>query len=132
MARRFPLADEVGKSLPTLVQSCRGKELETVLTQPLYGAKGAVSISEPAAGALKSKSRQALGNQASARTIDYCIANHGIRVTRIGRVFFGAAAQPRRSLKQGIPEVRLLDEVLNYGSYPDLGFSKFLSSYPAC
>ena len=52
----------------------------------------------------KAKAAQALG--VSVRTVDYCIANHGIRVTRIGRRVLVPLNSLEALLKQGIVEVR--------------------------
>lgn len=97
--------DEVAKSFLDAVQRVVRKELEAVLTQPALkeGRDPQSPTSRPLALS-KAKAAQALG--ISVRTIDYCIANRGIRVTRIGRRVLVPLNSLEALLKQGIPEVR--------------------------
>lgn len=101
----FRSLDEVAKSFLDAVQRVVRKELETVLAQPAprEGRDAQSPPSRPMALS-KAKAAQALG--ISIRTIDYCIANHGIRVTRIGRRVLVPLNSLEALLKQGIPEVR--------------------------
>ena len=97
--------DEVAKSFLDAVQRVVRKELKAVLAQPaLRGGRDAHSPTSRPLALSKAKAAQALG--ISVRTIDYCIANHGIRVTRIGRRVLVPLNSLEALLKQGIPEVR--------------------------
>ena len=97
--------DEVAKSFLDAVQRVVRKELQVVLTQPaLRERRDAQSPPSRPLALSKAKAAQALG--ISVRTIDYCIANHGIRVTRIGRRVLVPLNSLETLLKQGIPEVR--------------------------
>lgn len=97
--------DEVAKSFLDAVQRVVRKELDAVLTHPAprEGRDAQSPPSRPLALS-KAKAAQALG--ISVRTIDYCIANHGIRVTRIGRRVLVPLNSLEAVLKQGIPEIR--------------------------
>jgi len=97
--------DEVAKSFLDAVQRVVRKELEVVLTQPaLREGRDAQSPPSRPLALSKAKAAQALG--ISVRTIDYCIANHGIRVTRIGRRVLVPLNSLEALLKQGISEIR--------------------------
>jgi len=97
--------EEATQSLLDAVQRIVRKELEVLLAQPVLkdGRDGPSQPTRPLALS-KAKAAQALG--ISVRTIDYCIANHGIRVTRIGRRVLVPLNSLEALLKQGIPEVR--------------------------
>lgn len=97
--------DEVAKSFLDAVQRVVRKELETVLAQP--APREGHYVQSPPSRPLalsKAKAAQALG--ISVRTIDYCIANHGIRVTGIGRRVLVPLNSLEVLLKQGISEIR--------------------------
>jgi excisionase family DNA binding protein len=97
--------DDVTKSFLDAVQRVVRKELETVLTQPApREGRDAQSPPNRPLALSKAKAAQALG--ISVRTIDYCIANHGIRVTRIGRRVLVPLNSLETLLKQGISEIR--------------------------
>ena len=97
--------DQLAKSFLHAVQGIVRKELEAWAARPEL-AKGRDTQS-PATRPLalsKAKAAQALG--ISVRTVDYCIANHGIRVTRIGRRVLVPLNSLEALLKQGIVELR--------------------------
>lgn len=97
--------DEVAKSFLETVRRIVLQELESVLRQP-FPREGRDTHPQPnrPLALSKAKAAQALG--ISVRTIDYCIANHGIRATRIGRRVLVPVNSLEALLKQGIPEVR--------------------------
>jgi excisionase family DNA binding protein len=97
--------EEATKSFLDAVQRIVRRELEAFVAQPVLKDGRDASTQPPRPLALsKAKAAQALG--ISVRTIDYCIANHGIRVTRIGRRVLVPLNSLEALLKQGIPEVR--------------------------
>ena len=98
--------EEVTKSLLDAIQRVVRKELEVVLTpSALREGRDAQSPPSRPLALSKAKAAQALG--ISVRTIDYCIANHGIRVTRIGRRVLVPLNSLEALLKQGISEIRV-------------------------
>jgi excisionase family DNA binding protein len=120
--------EEATKSFLDAAQRIVRKKLEVLVAQPaLKEGPSAPSQSTRPLALSKAKAAQALG--ISVRTIDYCIANHGIRVTRIGRRVLVPLNSVEALLKQCIPEVRAPPVTCSgYGSYHDLGFSKSRSS----
>ena len=97
--------EEVAKSLLDAIQRVVRKELEVMLAQPsLREGRDPQSPPSRPLALSKAKAAQALG--ISVRTIDYCIANHGIRVTRIGRRVLVPLNSLEALLKQGISEIR--------------------------
>lgn len=97
--------DEFARSFLEAVQRVVRKELEDVMVRPVFrqGRDTQSPASRPLALS-KVKAAQALG--VSVRTVDYCIANHGIQVTRIGRRVLVPLNSLEALLKQGIAEVR--------------------------
>ena len=97
--------DEFARSFLEAVQRVVRQELEDFMEQPvLREGRDAKSPPSPPLALSKVKAAQALG--VSVRTVDYCIANHGIRVTRIGRRVLVPLNSLEALLKQGIVEVR--------------------------
>ncbi len=95
--------DEVAKSFLDALRRVVRKELETVLIQPAprEGRDPQSPTGRPLALS-KAEAAQALG--ISVRTIDYCIANHGIRVLRIGRRALVPLNSIEAVLKHGVLE----------------------------
>ena len=96
--------EEVTRSFLDGVQRIVRRELEVLVAQPVQKDGGTPSQPARPLALSKAKAAQALG--ISVRTIDYCIANHGIRVTRIGRRVLVPLNSLEALLKQGITEVR--------------------------
>jgi excisionase family DNA binding protein len=97
--------EELTHSFLDAVQRIVRRELEVLVAQPVQ-KDGGNAPSQPARPLALSKAKAAQALGISVRTIDYCIANHGIRVTRIGRRVLVPLNSLEALLKQGIPEVR--------------------------
>jgi excisionase family DNA binding protein len=97
--------EEFAQSFLEAVQRIVRRELEVLLARPvLREGRDAQSPPTRPLALSKAKAAQALG--ISVRTVDYCIANHGIRVTRIGRRVLVPVNSLEALLKQGIVDVR--------------------------
>jgi len=97
--------DQLAKSFLDALQRIVRKELEAWAARPVRGeGRDTQSLATRPLALSKAKAAQALG--ISVRTVDYCIANHGIRVTRIGRRVLVPLNSLEALLKQGITEVR--------------------------
>jgi excisionase family DNA binding protein len=97
--------DKLAKFFLDALQRIVRKELETWAARPELGeSRGTPSPTTRPLALSKARAAQALG--VSVRTVDYCIANHGIRVTRIGRRVLVPLNSLEALLKQGIVEVR--------------------------
>jgi excisionase family DNA binding protein len=96
--------DRLAKSFLDAMQRIVRKELEAWAARPVLGeGRDTQSPATRPLALSKAKAAQALG--ISVRTVDYCIANHGIRVTRIGRRVLVPQNSLEALLKQGIAEV---------------------------
>jgi excisionase family DNA binding protein len=103
--RRSLSLDEFAQSFLEAVQRIVRNEVEQLLkVRPALAREPNDSPSIRPLALSKTKAAQALG--VSVRTIDYCIANHGIPVTRIGRRVLVPLNSLEAVLKRGVAEVR--------------------------